>query len=252
MSSYVLVHGAWFGSWCWERVVPLLQEQGHTVEAPDLPGYGQDRTPPREITLQSFVDRVCEAIDRQSEPVILVGHSRGGIVITQVAEQRPDRIGALVYVSGFLPRAGESLLHLAQQDRETAIFPNLTFVEDQGYIAFKDDAAAVKEVFCGDCADADIVAIKSRLMLEAFAPAVTPVQTTDEHFGRVPRVYIACLNDRAIGPSLQQQMYTATPCEQVITMNTSHSPFYAAPTVLAAHLHATSTMGSVAATASVP
>ena len=51
MSTYVLVHGAWHGSWCWEKVVPLLEQAGHQVEALDLPGHGQDKTPIREITL---------------------------------------------------------------------------------------------------------------------------------------------------------------------------------------------------------
>lgn len=237
MSTYVLVHGAWFGSWSWDKVIPLLEREGHTVLAPDLPGYGNDRTPYPEITLQSFVDRVCSVIDAQPEPVILVGHSRGGIVITQAAEARPRKIETLVYLCAFFPRNGESLLHLAQQDRETVIFPHLTFAEDQGYISLKDEGPEVlKQVFCGDCSDDDAARSRALVSPDALAPSVTPVNTTDANFGSVPRVYIEALQDRVIGPALQRQMYEAQPCRRVISMDTSHSPFFSAPEALAQHL----------------
>ena len=57
MSTYILVHGAWAGGWCWDKVVPLLKQAGHQVETLDLPGHGQDRTPIREITLAAYVKR---------------------------------------------------------------------------------------------------------------------------------------------------------------------------------------------------
>ena len=99
MAIYVLIHGACHGSWCWDNVVPLLQKKGHLVEAPDLPGHGKDKTPIQEVTLQSCVDKVCSVIEAQSEPVILVGHSMGGIILSQVAEQIPDKIKTLVYLT---------------------------------------------------------------------------------------------------------------------------------------------------------
>jgi pimeloyl-ACP methyl ester carboxylesterase len=237
MSTYVLVHGSWHGSWSWERVVPLLEQQGHTVHALDLPGYGADRPPWTNITLQHYVDHVCQGLDAQAEPVILVGHSRGGVVITQAAEERPEKIAALVYLCAFLPRNGESLIQLAQQDTETLIFPHLTFAEDLGYIAIKEEGlAAYQEVFCADCSEEDAGRAFARLVPDALAAAVTPVHTTDARFGRIPRTYIHTLRDRTVGPALQRQMYTAVPCQQIITMDTSHSPFFAAPQELAGHL----------------
>ncbi len=74
------------------------------------------------------------------------------------------------------------------------------------------------------------------LLPQAAAPFATAVLTTAENFGRIPRVYIECLRDRAISPSVQRQMYTALPCRKVITMDTDHSPFFSAPEELVAHL----------------
>jgi pimeloyl-ACP methyl ester carboxylesterase len=236
VSTYVLISGSWFGSWCWEKVVPLLERQGHTVVAPDLLGYGGDTTPLTDVTLRSYAERVCQVLDAQAEPVILVGHSRGGIAITQAAEYRPDKIATLVYLCAFLPRNGESMAQLAQQDTAALTPPHLAFAEDQSSVTFEGGAAAVKEVFCQDCADGDVARAAARLIPDALAPWGTPLQTTEERFGRVPRAYIQCLRDRTITPALQRQMYTAVPCQTVVTLDTGHAPFYAAPADLAMHL----------------
>lgn len=237
MSTFVLIHGSWHGGWCWDKLKPLLEKEGHRVIAPDLPGHGQDKTPVAEITLQRFVERVCEVLDAQSEPVILVGHSMGGVVITQTAEARPGKIKTLVYLCAFLPRNGESLLQLAQQDTETLILPNLIINEAEGYHAVKEEA--IREVFYQDCSDEDVARAKSLLApQEALAPVATPVQTSEANFGRIPRIYIECLRDQTIGPSLQKQMVTATPCQTVLSLESGHSPFFSAPEKLAAHLTA--------------
>ena len=235
MSTYVLVHGAWHGSWCWDKVVPLLEQAGHQVEALDLPGHSQDKTPLREITLAAYTNRVCETLDAHVEPVILVGHSLGGMVITQVAEGRPAKIQKLVYLTALLPQNGESLLQIARTHSDYLVMPNLVVNEEQGYATFKE-GAPLKDIFYGDCSDEDVARARSLLVHQAIAPMATPVRITAEHFGRVPRVYIECLRDRAIPPASQKRMYMATPCQTILSMETSHSPFFSAPEQLVRHL----------------
>ena len=234
MSTYVLIHGAWHGGWCWKNVIPLMEKEDHKVIAPDLPGHGEDKRPIAEITLQAYSDRVCQILDEQSEPVILVGHSMGGVVITQTAEYRPEKIKKLVYVTAFLLQNGEFLLQHAEPDTEALVLPNLIMSEDQSYATVKEEA--LKEVFYADCSDEDVEFAKSRLVPQAAAPFATPVNTTVENFGRVPRVYISCLRDKAISPSIQEKLYQALPCEKVISMDTSHSPFFSVPEEFVNHL----------------
>ncbi|KKL19524.1 hypothetical protein LCGC14_2464610 [marine sediment metagenome] len=241
MSTYVLIHGAWHGGWCWDKVVPLLETAGHVVEAPDLPGHGRDRTPIQEVSLQAYADRVCSVLDAQPDEVILVGHSMGGIAITQAAEYRPGKIQTLVYLTAFLLRNGESLLQAAEGDTEALVLPNLIFAEDESYTTVKDEA--IKEAFYGDCSDEDVARAKSLLVPQAVAPLATPPSTTEESFGRIPRVYVECLRDRALSPSTQKRMYTALACRKVISMDTSHSPFLSAPEELVAHLTALERLG---------
>jgi pimeloyl-ACP methyl ester carboxylesterase len=205
------------------------------VETLDLPGHGEDRTAIREITLAAYTKRVCDTLDAQVEPVMLVGHSMGGIVITQVAEERPEKIQTLVYLTAFLPQNGESLLQIARLNVDSLLMPNLMANEEQGYLTFKE-GAPLKEIFYGDCPDEDVARARSLLVPQAIAPMATPVRITAEHFGRVPRVFIECLRDRTITPDIQKMMYTATPCQTILSMETSHSPFFSAPQELVRHL----------------
>jgi len=111
MATFVLVHGAWHGSWCWARVRRALRDQGHEVFTPTLTGVGeQSHTLSPDIDLQRHVDDVVNLIRwEELDSVILCGHSYGGCVISGVADVVPDRIAALVYLDAFLLEDGECL-----------------------------------------------------------------------------------------------------------------------------------------------
>ncbi len=114
MARFVLVHGAFCGAWIWGPLIERLQAAGHSVEAFDLPGLGNDNTPVSEVTLDACAARLCAVLADHSEPAIVVGHSMGGIIATQGAACCPRRIAALVYVTAFLPKDGQSLLDLTK------------------------------------------------------------------------------------------------------------------------------------------
>lgn len=234
MSTFVLIHGAWHGGWCWERVAPILEDAGHRVETPDLPGHGGDPASIEEVTLQAYTDRAREVLDAQPEPVVLVGHSMGGLVISQAAEQRPGRVHTLVYLTAFLLQDGETLIQYAQADAGSTVTHNLVVKEDEGVVLVRDEA--LREAFYAQCRDEDFEEARSRLVPQALAPFVTPVGVTEENFGRVPRVYVECLRDRAITIDNQRKFQANLPCREVISLDTDHSPFYSTPEDLASHL----------------
>ncbi|PSN11767.1 hypothetical protein C7293_22960 [filamentous cyanobacterium CCT1] len=234
MSTFVLVHGAGSGAWVWYKITPMLEAQGHSVIAPDLPGHGLNSIPIAEVSLDRYVGCVCDILNGQAEPVVLVGHSLGGAVITQVAEYCPDRIRTLVYLAGYLLADGQTMLDITQADTESLLLANAIFADDQLSATFNPEM--VKEIGYGDCSEADVALVRSLLAPQAVAPLATPVHTTPENFGRVPRVYIECLRDRTIGLLAQRRMYTALPCKLVIAMDTSHNPYLSAPEALVNHL----------------
>jgi pimeloyl-ACP methyl ester carboxylesterase len=239
MASFLLIHGAWHGGWCWRRVKPLLESKGHKAIAPDLPGHGDDKTPTASVTLKSYTDRICETAGAQSEPVILVGHSMGGVAITQAAEDCPEKIRALVYMCAFLPRNGDSLTTWASQDFESQVNPSSLEIGPDGTTIFKHECA--REAFYLQCCDEEVAFAQARLVPQSPAPLSTPVRTTARRWGRIPRYYIECARDRAITLKLQRAMQKESSCRQTLLIDTDHSPFFSKPQELADIFH---TIGS--------
>jgi pimeloyl-ACP methyl ester carboxylesterase len=231
MTTFVLVHGSWHGSWCWHRVVPELEALGHQVLTPDLPGHGDDATPVAQITLAAYAECVAAAVHTASEPVVLVGHSFSGIVISQTAELIPERLSRLVYLAAFLPTHGQSLSRLAAADPDNPVATSARISADQQLISL--DLARVQDLLYADCLESDVAFARQRLCAEPVRPFITPVSITASRAGSIPRSYIECLNDFAIPLWFQRQMQAATPCDRVYSLATGHSPFFAAPVELA-------------------
>ena len=230
MSTYLLIHGAWQGGWCWRKLVPLLEARGHTVLAPDLPGHGDDPTPLSTVTLHSYADRICQVAGAQAEPVILLGHSMGGAAITQAAEDCSARIKALVYLCAFLPRNGDSIKTWASQDPESLVNANIVRLGD-GIVGLKP--FVVHDALYVQCADNDESFANTHLVPQASAPFGAPVHTTQDRWGRIPRYYIECARDRALTLPIQKEMQKHSPCRQTFSIDTDHSPFFSAPERLA-------------------
>ncbi len=110
MANFVLVHGAWHGAWCWQRVTATLQQAGHRVHAVTLTGVGERAhllSP--SITVDTHICDVVNLIEAEElQDVVLALHSYGGLLGTAVADRVPQRIKHLVYVDAILPEPGES------------------------------------------------------------------------------------------------------------------------------------------------
>lgn len=234
MSTIILIHGSWHGAWCWTKLIPLLEASSHQVIALDLPGHGESREPRVRQTFTNYVNTVTSAIDNSNAKVVLVGHSAGGAVISQAAEARPARITCLVYVSGFMLADGQSILDVASNDKGNEVLPATKFIEDGKAIILMPDKAHVPLYL--DCSDEDAAWATERLVPEATEPVGAVVSLTEKNYGRVPRYYIECLQDRAISIETQRAMISRQPVQRVISMNSGHSPFLSGPEQLAKHL----------------
>jgi pimeloyl-ACP methyl ester carboxylesterase len=234
MSTFILVHGAWHGGWCWRHIAPLLRARGHEVQAPDLPGHGDDPAPAGGQTLDSYAARILSLLDSCSGDVVLVSHSLGGLVISAVAEARPERLRRLVYVTAFLPRDGDSLVGICSVDPDNPL--NAATIRTPDGRCVTVDPERVGEIFYADCPAEDLAFAQARLGPEPLAVMFQTVQVTPERFGRVPRAYIHCSKDVALPKFVQEQMVAASPCRTVLTLPTGHSPFFAAPEKLAEQL----------------
>lgn len=229
---FVLVHGAFAGEYAWAKVKPLLEADGNAVVTFDLPGHGDDTTTANAATFDSYVETTSKFIEAQPEKVILVGHSMGGVVISQVAENLPDRINKLVYLSAYLPKNGQTLQELAETDAESLIGPNLKFADDFSGASLPNQIAV--EVFVGDCSDEIKELVIARAKLEPLGAFQAKISLTAENFGSIDKYYIRTTNDRGVGPALQDRMIAGNgTVKQVFDIASGHSPYFAKPLELA-------------------
>lgn len=225
--TYVLVHGAWHGNWTYYKLEYELVKAGHKVICVNLPGHGLDTTAPGKVTLADYQNAIVEVLDTVSEPVVLVGHSMGGIAISMAAEARPEKIDKLVYLAAFMPKDGESMLELALKDSLSMIGPSLIFDFPNNTVDLVREN--ISDIFYGS-STAEYVHLSEMLLTpNPLQPLTTTLSLTPEKYGSVRRFYITTSYDKAITPAFQEKMYTEQPCEEVYTLNTEHSPFFSAP-----------------------
>ncbi len=225
MAAFVLVHGSFHGPWCWDRIAPTLRAAGHEVATPDLGDAVSEQPYP---DLHDYAALVAAAARGLAGPVILVGHSMGGLVISQAAELLAGDVAAAVYVSGLLLRNGETLQSfLADHDDlgvDDLVLKTMEVSADGAVARFPEAAAAA--VFYNRCTDADAAWATARLRPQPTAVYATKLSVTP---GRpTPRVYVMCEDDQAVPVAYQRQMLANTPCDKIHRLDADHSPFLSA------------------------
>lgn len=279
-AAFVLVHGAWHGAWCFERVAALLAAAGHAVIARDLPAHGlnavlpssylvrasaaafaAEASPVGATTLDDYANAVIASIDQLRAAgharVILVGHSMGGIVLNRVGELAAGKLAALVYLAAHMPKAGAAIGPYFGEPENASALVNPVLVGDPSATgAFRLDPldgtpsyqAALKAAFYNDVPDAVAQASANLLTPDMpVGPMVAAIPLTEADWGSLPRHYIQTLRDNALPRALQQRFVTEadafTPGNptRVRTLDTSHSPFLSQPQQLADALLAIAT-----------
>jgi pimeloyl-ACP methyl ester carboxylesterase len=223
-ATMILVPGAMHGKWTWDRVTPLLQAAGYRVIAPDLPGMGPDPgIASEQVTLASWADFIADLVRGVDGPVILAGHSRGGLVIGEAAERVPENLAGLIYITAMIVLPGQTGMTAG---RDATAQPAATPAP-----AFTPERA--KAIFYKCCTPADADWAVSRLEPEPPAPLNTPAEVTWARWGQVPRAYIECRQDQTLSLARQRRFQGAAPCDPVIQLDTDHSPFLSTPRELA-------------------
>ena len=230
--TYVLVHGALLGSGAWDKTVFQLQALGHNAIVLDLPGRAGDTTDPRQITLQTAAQKVVDVMKLQPGKVVLVGHSQGGLVISQAAEMLPEKVERLIYVTALLPKNGQTLGQIIKDDRDSEIGPNLVIEPEKGTMHF-NPRADFRQVFAHDVSEEEGKRAYANTVPEPLGIGGTPVVLTEERFGKIPRYFVVATEDRVLTRWLQNKMMAEVGVEGLVSLSSSHSPFLSMPKELA-------------------
>ncbi len=217
----VLVHGAWHGGWCWATLQAELDLRGIPSLAVDLPGHGASTQPLTD--LHGDAASVTQLLTQLQQPIVLVGHSYGGAVISEAAAESAN-VFHLVYLTAYVPDIGDAVMTMAQT------MPRVPTTLG-GAIVFGDDGtstinpAFAHDAFYGHCDPMASAANLSRLCPQPVSTFAQPL--TAAAWRTIPSTYVRCTDDQAIHISHQDLM--ATKCGSVETLDTDHSPFSSMP-----------------------
>ena len=229
MTAFALVHGAWYGAWCWERVAPELETGGDRVVAVDLPS--DDAT----ATFETYAEVVVRALEAEGEEVVLVGHSLAGLAIPLVAARRP--VSRLVYLCALVPVPGRSFAEQLSIEPDTMLpeyRAGMSEPDDEGRTRWEDEEVA-RNVLYADCGEGDARAAFERLRPQAQTPYAEPCPI--EAFPSTPCTYVVCGEDRIVNPDRSRSIARERLDAELIELPGSHSPFLSRPDELAAVLH---------------
>jgi pimeloyl-ACP methyl ester carboxylesterase len=235
--TFVLVHPAWFGGWCWKKITPLLRARDYDVHNPTLTGLGERAHLARpEIGLNVHIEDVASLLKYEDlSGVVLVGNSSSGMVITGVADQLPERISHVVYLDAFVPQDGQTMLELIPPDRRPTL-ETLVQKEGEGWLLprfapppWEQFVPEVWRITDG----ADLRWALPRLRPTPFGHFKEPVHRRNMAAEKLPRTYIRCVQwpHAVFDQSAEAAQKTAGWHYRELT--TSHLPFITHPRELA-------------------
>jgi pimeloyl-ACP methyl ester carboxylesterase len=270
--AFIFVHGAWSGAAAWHKFIPFLEARGYVTRALDLPGAGANAKAPssydrRPLDAAAFAsepspnasvtqeDRtraviaLVENTRRQTgAPIVLVGHSLGGLTVTAVAETIPEQLHAAIYLCAYMLPPGMPTNTMRQDpSMNGSLVPALMKADPKEVGALRIDWRSedsdyreqLRFVFAGDVSPSDFaIQLIHRLCDEPVQPFLTPSVMTAERFGRVPRHYFRTLEDRVIPIAAQDFMISAVDIAMgnlthAHTLATSHAPHLSQPDAVA-------------------
>jgi pimeloyl-ACP methyl ester carboxylesterase len=240
--AFVFVHSAWLSAATWQKLIPLLEARGYVARALDLPGAGANAKAPssydrRPLDAAAFAsepspnasvtqeDRtraviaLVEDTRRQTgAPIVLVGHSLGGLTVTAVAETIPEQLHAAVYLCAYMVPPGMPTSTIRQGVNSGSLVQALQKANPKEVGAIRIDPRSedsdyreqLRLAFFGDVSPTDFALELTHMHCdEPVRPVLTPSVMTAERFGRVPRHYFRTLEDRAILIAAQDFMISA-------------------------------------------
>ena len=233
--TVVLVHGAFEDAGVWRGVEAGLKKDGYRTVSVDLPGRPSNPQAPDQINLATYRDAVLDKLSDESRPVVLVGHSFGGIVISDVAEHAPTKVRTLVYVAGLVPRDGDSLASMAQSDGGSSAGRYIRFLPEKGIATVPVEARG--DLFANDGNPGQKRAVSEAIVDEPLAPLAEAVHVGAQ-FAAVDKAYIRTTQDRVVSPAAQSAMIAGASIRKRFTVKSGHTPFVTAGPALVAAIEA--------------
>lgn len=219
--TFLLVHGAWHGSWCWQRLNTALDERGLAYDALDLPSSsGVDSALDMNADVMAL-----RRFSHDRGPVVLVAHSYAGAVVTEAAPNI-DELAGIVYLAALVPRVGQTASDVTREYGQRSALDATMSRDEEGFLHLDPEPASL--ALYGDCDEGTRQWAINKVSTQTFASFRTA--RTSENIA-VASTYVMCSRDEAIVPDVQEQI--AQRCDDIVEMDSDHSPFLSHPDTLA-------------------
>ncbi len=187
MATFLLIHGAFYGGWCWKKVKTILESKGHSVYTPTLSGLGERAHLNHPLIVDTHIQDIKNVILFEDlHDIIIVGHSYGGLIITGIASLIPERIKQLIYLDALVPNDGDSLLNLV--DSETAQF-FVSQAQEKGFGWLVPPLVITEDYFVDPV---DVKWVSSRVMPQTLLSFSQGVTFSEKELSRIPSFFILC------------------------------------------------------------
>lgn len=226
---FVLIHGAWHGGWCWSEVIAELEQNGHTAEAPTMPGHraNDDRS---GITLDDYIGKIVSVLQSKSEPVVLVGHSSAGFLLQSVAARVPEKIEHLIFNNCFILPDGKCQFDVVP--------PEVAEGMTNAASASSDNCVPVMEDFVRDTLMGGEAAEKQTSLIKQLVPQpialfTTPINlrgATDPNYNKS---VILCTKDVSLPEGAYLGMAQGLGNFKLVKVDLGHEGLYTHPDVIA-------------------
>jgi pimeloyl-ACP methyl ester carboxylesterase len=230
MTTFVLVHGGGHGGWCWKWTAAALRRDGHDVHTPTLTGFGErTHLAPCAASFQTFVDDIANVVRYEDlDDIALVGHSMGGAVIPRVAEQIPDRIGRVVWLTAAVCADGESLLQTIPPSRWMSA---AVTVEADGTV--HTDTELILDAVIHDGTPDQREFVRGRHLPYPPHALVEPGRLSAFLDLDLPTAYVMATADRAIEPEVQERLADRLPHARRSAVSAGHDCMIVRPVEVA-------------------
>ena len=214
MKNYLFLHGAWHGSWCWNKTTSLLKKQDINCITPDL------KIEKEMQNWSDYIELVLKHIN--NKPVTIIAHSMSGVIASLIAENYPNLVEKIIYISAFALNNNESIMKYVKEDTKIDLSKLVTYINNNVSKINKDLAG---EKFYNLCKEDEVKFAIERLReqnIRVFKQKVT----LSNNFANTPKYYIVCNNDNIISSEIQLKMANNVKCDKIFNLESDHSPFF--------------------------
>ncbi len=222
--TFVLVHGALFTSAGWMKTQSALQNDGYNVVTVDVPGRAGDGVNPLFITIEVAAKKICKVVELQDGPVILVGHSQGGAVITQATEFCAPKIKALIYVTAVAPKTNETAFQMLNPQTDVNFAKCVNPDPAKGLFVL-NTGGPLWSSFFQDINPKEAPAALASMVDEPMGIGTSKLSYDEARHTSIPKHYVQTLKDQVLTIGTQKRIQARHQWNSIRTIDSGHSPF---------------------------